>query len=207
MLILSSPSISGLVAIEPIFKVVIEKHGLPDAWIRDEGFATLCRIILEQQVSLESAFSAWRQLQTKLNEITPYSILSLDQQQMKACYVSRQKARYLHALSNAVINGDLILDYLSEKQPQEVIDHLTQVTGIGPWTAQVYLIFALRSPDIYPKGDVALNNAVKKLWNIQSSEEVYLKSESWAPYRTTASFLLWHHYLSERGRDVSHLYD
>ncbi len=157
-------------------------------------------LILEQQVSLNSALSTWNKLVERLVDITPQSILTLDQAAMKACYVTRQKTKYLHALSDAVLDGSLVIDRLSQLSSEDVQTELIKIKGIGPWTAQVYLIFALRSPDIYPKGDVALNNAVRELFEVETKEEIYSLSEKWAPHRTTASFLLWHQYLSKRGR-------
>jgi len=200
MSILSDQNIKGLVRLEPVFQRIIDQYGLPDNWSREEGFQTLCKIILEQQVSLDSALATWKKLMDRLKDITPRSILTLDQAAMKECYVTRQKTKYLHALSDAVINGSLDIAGLNKLSSEEVQEELIKIKGIGPWTAQVYLIFALRSPDIYPKGDVALNNAVRELFDIQYKEDIYQLSEKWAPHRTTASFLLWHQYLKKRGR-------
>lgn len=200
MPILSSSSINGLIAIEPKFQSIIDQYGLPDNWMRPQGFQTLALIILEQQVSLDSAQATWKKLGERLGEITPKSILSLDQAAMKACYVSRQKCKYLHILAEATLDGTLDFDALNQMSTEDAMTELIKLKGIGPWTAQVYLIFALRSLDIYPKGDVALNNAVRELFDVQVKEAIYLLSEKWTPYRTTASFLLWHQYLCKRGR-------
>jgi len=200
MSILSSHRIKGLVDLEPTFQQIIEQYGLPDNWSRPEGFPTLSKIILEQQVSLSSAKATYQKLEERLGDITPQNILTLDQEAMRSCYVSRQKAKYLHELSKAVINKTLDLHNLKKNADTEIEKSLIAIKGIGPWTAQCYMIFALQRPDIYPRGDVALNNAVRKLWPVQSLPEIYSLSEKWAPYRTTASFLLWHFYLCERGR-------
>lgn len=200
MPILSPANISGLVAIEPIFQSIIDEYGLPDNWSREEGFPTLAMIILEQQVSLDSAKATWNKLEDRLGKITPKTVLTLDQAAMKECYVTRQKTKYLHALADATIDGSLDFKKLSQLSVDEVMNELIRIKGIGPWTAQVYLIFALRSQDIYPKGDVALNNAVRGLFDVTDKDDIYALSEKWSPYRTTASFLLWHHYLCKRGR-------
>lgn len=200
MSIVSSHRIKGLVELDPIFQKIIDRYGLPENWSRPEGFPTLSKIIIEQQVSLSSAKATYLKLVDKLGDITPQNILTLDQEAMRECYVSRQKAKYLHALSNAVLDHSLDLNNLNNKTDEEIQESLIAVKGIGPWTAQCYMIFALQRPDIYPRGDVALNNAVRKLWSIEALEEIYTLSDNWAPYRTTASFLLWHFYLCERGR-------
>jgi len=200
MAILSTQNIKGLIALEPVFQSIVDQYGLPDDWSRPDGFPTLCKIILEQQVSLDSALATWNKLVDRLGEINPQTILSLDQAAMKNCYVTRQKTTYLHALANAVMDGSLDLSQLGQLSKEDVETELIKIKGIGPWTAQVYLIFALQSEDIYPKGDVALNNAVRELFNVASKEEIYVLSDKWSPYRTTASFLLWHQYLSKRGR-------
>ena len=198
--ILSKSNISGLTSLEPIFQTILDQYGLPDDWRRPQGFQTLAKIILEQQVSLDSAHSTWIKLEQKLGKVTPESILTLDTLEMKKCYVSRQKAQYLHNLATAVLHKALDLKALSTKAFDDIQQELMAIKGIGPWTAQVYMIFAIRAEDIYPKGDVALNNSFTYLFDKDSPNEIYELSEKWSPYRTTASFLLWHHYLSRRGR-------
>ena len=200
MPILSDENIRGLVIIEPIFRGIIDQYGLPDDWNREEGFQTMVKMILGQQVSLDSAVATWNKLVDRLGDVTPETILTLDQAAMKECYVTRQKTKYLLALSEAVLDGSLDFQGLKALPAKVVQAELTKIKGIGPWTAQVYLIIALQSPDIYPKGDVALNNAVRDLFDVQEKEDIYALSENWAPHRTTASFLLWHQYLTKRGR-------
>lgn len=184
----------------PQFAKILKDYGLPPDVSRSPGFETLARIILEQQVSLESANACYRKLSASLKSFTPKNILSLDDAQYKKCGVSRPKIKYLKALATTIKNKQLNLKELPAKTVEEVLEALIQVKGIGPWTAQVYLMFALQHEDIYPPGDIALIKTIKELWEVEEKEEIASVVETYQPYRSTACFLLWHHYLSKRGR-------
>ena len=136
--IIHDASIRSLCRVDAVFSGIVERYGTPPDWSRPEGFETLCRIILEQQVSLESAQAAYRKLAERLGEFRPEAMLQLDDVEMRASHVSRQKARYLRALSEAVLSGSLDLPKLRTLAEPEVRAQLTAVKGIGPWTAEVY---------------------------------------------------------------------
>jgi DNA-3-methyladenine glycosylase II len=156
-------------------------------------------IILEQQVSLASALSALNKLKEYIQEITPARVLLLTDEEFKACYFSRQKTTYTKYLAEAIISGQINLTEL-EQLPDDVIRaKLTALKGIGNWTADVYLMFVLQHADIFPIGDLAAVNALKRVKSLPKEttrEELIAVAEKWAPYRTVASMLLWHYYLS-----------
>ena len=180
---------------------IFEKYGAPPLWEREANFATLIHIILEQQVSLASALSAFNKLKEKLGEITPENVVRLTDEELKLCYFSRQKTVYARDLSNAILDGKLDLQKLQTLSDEEVKFNLTQIKGIGDWTADIYLLMALLRADVMPKGDLALHVAYQKLKVLAqrpTSNEFINLAEKWSPYRAVAARLLWHFYLSER---------
>lgn len=190
-----------LSAIDADLAYVYEKYGTPPLWEREANFATLIHIILEQQVSLASALSAFNKLKDKLEEITPENVLSLSDEELKSCYFSRQKIVYSRDLSNAIVDGKLNLEELQHLTNEEVKVSLKQIKGIGDWTADIYLLMALLRMDVMPKGDIALHAAYQKIKGLAqrpNSDEFIKLAEKWSPYRAVAARLLWHFYLSER---------
>ena len=181
-------------------RLIYKTYGAPPLWKREANFATLLHIILEQQVSLASALSAFNKLSEKLNgEITPENVLELSDAEMKAAYFSRQKTIYARDLAAKIIEGKLDLENF-EKLPDEVVKiELKQVKGIGDWTSDIYLLMALMRPDVMPKGDLALHVAwqkINKLDTRPNAEEFLIIAERWKPFRAVAARLLWHFYLS-----------
>jgi DNA-3-methyladenine glycosylase II len=177
-----------------------DEFGLPEMYSRPFGFDTLVHIILEQQVSLASAKAALTRLQNRLGSITPEGILSLDTEALRTCAVSRQKARYLHHLSEMVISGNLDLESIPHQNNDEVKQHLMQVKGIGIWTAEVVLMLCLQRTDVFPLGDIALMNSVRHIhekpdWLV---DEIGQYAACYAPYRTMAAFCYWHAYIKRK---------
>jgi len=148
---------------------------------------------------LASALSALNKLKERLQEITPARILLLNDAEMKACYCSRQKTMYIRYLAEALLSGQLNLTEL-EDMPDDVIRaKLTALKGIGHWTADVYLMFVLQHPDVFPVGDLAAVNAIKRVKKLPATvtkEEMLTVAAKWQPYRIIATMLLWHFYLS-----------
>ncbi len=200
MAIINPQAITSLCEKDHIFSAIIEKYGEAPNWERPEGFETLARIILEQQVSLESAQAAYQRLKQKLPVFAPTTILQLSDEEMRACSVSRQKTRYIKALAQAILNGDLDLEQLPTLPTETAKTELKKIVGIGEWTAKIYLMFCLQKEDIFPEGDIAAINTVKELWQAKSKEEVLEITKKWSPYRSAATYLLWHYYLCKRGR-------
>jgi DNA-3-methyladenine glycosylase II len=170
----------------------VEKFGQPPLWIREPGFPTLVYIILEQQVSLASARAAYERLRQAVNPLTPGRFLTLTNAELKRIGFSRIRRldlKKLHLLSD-----------------QDARRRLTALKGIGTWTADIYLLSALRRPDIWPIGDLALQTAVqevKRLRNRPSPERLEKMSAPWRPYRAVAARLFWHAYLCERGQNTA----
>lgn len=181
---------------------VVERFGQPRLWTRPNGFASLVQIILEQQVSLASARSAIDRLEAVTSGITPESVLHLDDQQMRDAYVSRQKAEYIRGAALATLRSELVFDELAAMDDDTARQLLCSLKGIGAWTADIYLIEALRRRDIYPVSDLAARNGLKEIKALPSAspEELEVIAVTWAPYRTAATMIIWHHYLWSRNR-------
>jgi DNA-3-methyladenine glycosylase II len=180
---------------------IIQCFGYPPMWNRPNTFESLVHIILEQQVSLASALAALNQLRKKLGNITPQQLLLLSDEEMKACYFSRQKMGYARHLAEAIINKHIDLGALYELTDEEVRKKLVALKGIGHWTIDIYLIFVLQRADIFPLGDLAAVNALKQLKDLPkraSREHIEEVVNAWQPYRSIATMLLWHYYLSQR---------
>ena len=182
---------------------IVRDYGPPPLWARPPGVASLAKIILEQQVSLASGEATYQRLRKALPSIAPEHLLTLDDDAMRACTISRQKTRYLRILAEAVLKGTLDLEALGKQSDEDVAKQLMHLTGIGQWTADVYRLMCLARPDIWPCGDVALAKAlqeVKQLSKRPSLEAQLDIAQSWRPYRAAAARMLWHHYLCKRGR-------
>ncbi len=197
-------AVDYLIKKEPIFNTIIEKYGLPLIPIRSQGFETLVLLILEQQVSIDSAKATFLKLKANVKYFKPESLLLLEDEGFRNLGVSRQKTSYIKALSLSIINKDIDLLSLSNKSPQQVRDDLIKIKGIGNWTIDVYLMFSLQSPDIIPLGDIAVVNTIKELLDIHDKHEMEIYAKKWEPYRSMATFLLWHHYLNKRNRKVNY---
>jgi DNA-3-methyladenine glycosylase II len=182
---------------------IIGTHQYPPMWARPNTFETLVHIILEQQVSLASALAALNKLRERLNEVTPDTFLTLTDEELKACYFSRQKIVYTKGLATELLEERLDLDSLEVLPDNEVRAKLISLNGVGNWTIDVYLMFVLQRTDIFPVGDLAAVSAlrqVKKLPKNTSKERLLEIAANWQPYRAVATMLLWHLYLSSPKR-------
>jgi DNA-3-methyladenine glycosylase II len=193
-------AVDYLTSKDEVLNKIIQQYGLPAIPSRPQGFETLCKLILEQQVSIESGRACYQKVEKFLHQVTPKTISNATLEELRSCSVSRQKSVYLQALAQAVLHKTLVLETLSAKQPEEVRAELIQIKGIGNWTIDVYLMFALQSPDIIPLGDVAVVNTIKELYDCEDKETMILLSKNWKPYRSMATYFLWHHYLSKRNK-------
>ena len=181
---------------------IIGQYGYPPMWTRPNTFQTLILTILEQQVSLASAYAAFKKLKQRIGFVTADKILALSDTELRACYFSRQKIVYARALATAVKYKKLSLKKLSVADEITVRTELKKIKGIGDWTVDVYLMHALQRSDLFPLGDIALVNSlkeVKQLPNTITKEELLIIAEPWRPYRTIASMILWHAYIQKRG--------
>lgn len=176
-------------------------HGVPPMWARRPGFETLLRIILEQQVSLISARSMFKRLRSNIDTFTAEGFIAFGEQNLRALGVTRQKAHYCVQIATAFTNGDLRkIAGLSDEEAHAV---LLRIKGVGPWTANIYLLMALKRPDIWPDGDIALASAtgrVQKMKTRPSFVQLARIAERWRPYRSVAARMLWQYYLAEQNR-------
>jgi DNA-3-methyladenine glycosylase II len=180
---------------------IIKQHGLPPMWTRPNTFQTLILTILEQQVSLASAYAAFEKLKEKVGVVTPSKILALTEEELRACYFSRQKIVYARELAIAIQKRKINLKQLGLLPDEEVRTILIQLKGIGHWTIDVYLMHALQRTDLFPLGDIALVNSlkeVKKLPKDINKEKMLEIAEPWRPHRTIAAMILWHAYIKKR---------
>jgi DNA-3-methyladenine glycosylase II len=160
----------------------------------------LLQIILEQQVSLASAKACFDKLAARLGEVTPATVLTLNDAEMKTVGFSRQKTAYARHLSEALIEKRIDLNRLHKQPDAEVKSELIKLKGVGEWTSDIYLLMALLRPDVMPKGDIALHTAWHKLsGGPRPTPDGFLQiAERWRPYRSVAARMLWHFYLSEK---------
>lgn len=179
-----------------------KRNGEPPMWMRPRGFATLVQLILEQQVSLASAAAVYAKLKVMLPRVAPAPFLQLSEARLRACGFSRQKIRYTRLLAEGLRDKHWRLADLHRAPREEARTMLTALTGIGPWTADVYLLMAMGHPDVWPPGDVALIRQFEKVMPMRSidSRRSAQRIESWAPWRSVAARLIWHDYLIERNR-------
>ena len=182
-------------------KQIIAQYGYPPLWSRKAGFETLIHIILEQQVSLASAKAALLKLKEKIGTVTPQKLYKLKDEELKACYFSRQKTVYARCLAEAIIHKKLSIKDLQKLDNESIRTQLTAIKGIGQWTVDVFLMMVLHRTDLFPTGDIALMNSVKhekQLPAHTSKEAILTIAETWRPNRTVAAFIFWHAYIKRK---------
>jgi DNA-3-methyladenine glycosylase II len=181
---------------------VVEQFGPPPLFARPRGFSTLVWIVLEQQVSLASAAALFGKLKAVAGgAVTPEAVAALGPEGLLGLGFTRQKARYVSGLAERIATGELSLSRIATLEDAEAERALLQVPGIGPWTAGVYLLMALRRPDVWPPGDLGLHKSlaeVRCLRHVPSSAAAATYALRWRPWRSVAARLLWHAYLSRR---------
>lgn len=190
-------SMDVLIGVCPDIKRAHKLIGMPPTREREPGFATLLRIIVDQQVSVQSGAAIWRRLEEGLDACTPETVLNAGDEHLRTLGLSRPKAKYAICLAETILDGTLDLESLANAEHDVVFEQLTAVKGIGRWTAEVYLMFALDRPDVWPAGDLALAEAAKRLLNLSQRptiDELDQIGERWRPERTTAAVFLWHCY-------------
>jgi DNA-3-methyladenine glycosylase II len=196
-------AVEHLTQTDPDLAEIVARFGPPPLWAREPGFPTLVLMILEQQVSLASARAAYDRLAAATGEITPASVLQLDDATLRTIGFSRQKTAYTRHLAAAIEEGRFDPHALGAMNDDDVRRALVALKGIGPWTAEVYLLMALGRPDAWPHYDLGLIVAaqeIKALPQRPSPQELEALAEPWRPYRAVAARILWHHYLSTRTR-------
>lgn len=181
---------------DPLLASVIDRVGAYRIEYRDPGFETLVRSIVYQQLSGKVARVIFGRLLAMLPEgkLTPEGILKLTPVKMRRAGLSKQKTLYIRDLARKTSRGKVRFEALNELADHEVIEHLTQVKGIGVWTAHMFLMFALRRPDVLPVGDLGVRSAIRKMYGMEKlphPKEVEELAASWRPYCSVASWYLW----------------
>lgn len=193
--------VAELSARDPALARVVKQNGLPPMWVRPRGYETLVKIILEQQVSQLSAAAIYRRLQAAVGEVTPATIAAAGVEGLRAAGLTRQKAAYCVGLADKILSGEVDLARIARFDDAEARAALINIPGIGPWSADIYLLMALRRPDVWPHGDLALVKAamqVLRLRKLPTQDRLARLAREWSPWRAVAARILWHHYLSSR---------
>jgi len=179
----------------------------PFEWrLRTGGFEGLFRMIVEQQVSVAAAASIWRRVGEGLVEITPQSVLAQSTDELRAFGLSGQKARYGHEIARAHTEGRIDFDHLEQLDDAEAIAALTAIKGVGLWTAETFLMFCEGRTDVFPGGDVALQEAMRWADGIEirpTQKQAYARAEVWRPHRSVAAHLLWSWYGAVKRSEIS----
>jgi DNA-3-methyladenine glycosylase II len=182
-------------------KRILKTRGYPSMWTRPNSFQTLILTILEQQVSLAAAYAAFKRLKERIGTVTPDKLAALSDEDLRACYFTRQKIVYARGLTEAIQSKQIKLRALHHQPDESVREQLIALKGIGNWTIDVYLMHALRRTDLFPLGDIALVNSLKHIKQLPddiSKEDMLEIAAQWRPNRTIAAMILWHDYMQRR---------
>ena len=186
---------------DPDLAALFARNGLPPMWGRRPGFPTLVHIVLEQQVSIAAANTLFRRVRAELGDITPELVVGRGVLGLHRLGLTRQKASYCHALAQSVMDGSLSLSGIARGDDAAGRSALQQLRGIGPWSVDIYYLMALRRPDVWPVGDLALAIALAEVKRLRARPDAHRQlslSAAWAPWRSVAARLLWHYYLTTR---------
>lgn len=195
---------AALSALHPDWAVIIERTGLPPLRRREGGFHGLAGIIVAQQLSVASARAVWARVESVLTPLTPERVLAATDEDMRLSGLSRPKQKTLRAVAAAIASGSLDFDALEQFTPELVHQHMTAVSGIGPWTADVYLLFCLGHRDGFAAGDLAIQEAARVAFALPTrpkAAELEQMAEAWRPWRGVAARLLWAYYAVLKRRE------
>lgn len=195
---------AALGALHPDWAAIIARTGLPPLRRREGGFEGLAAIIVSQQLSVASARAVWARVESVLSPLTPERVLAATDEEMRLSGLSRPKQKTLRAVADAIAAGRLDLDRLEQATPEFVHEHMTAVSGIGPWTADVYLLFCLGHRDGFAAGDLAIQEAARVAFSLPARPkpaELAAMAEAWRPWRGVAARLLWAYYAVLKQRE------
>lgn len=199
-------AISRLAIIEPRFDAIITRHGTPPLRRSEPGLRGLLRIVTDQLISLKAGEAIWRRIEAELHPFDAGTICGMEHMRLMALGLSGAKARTFQALSQAVHDGHVEFDELAGAGDDEVLRRLQMIKGIGPWTADIYLLSAMGRADAWPAGDLALQAAAQDLFGLPARpgpQDMKRLAEAWRPFRSVAARLLWSHYRGLKGMTQS----
>jgi len=180
---------------DPILAAIIERLGIIEISYREPTFESLVRSIVYQQLSGKVARVIYERLRVAAGgKIAPETILALTENEMRSCGLSRQKLSYIRDLAERTISGDVDFQQLPEMNDEDVIAHLTRVKGIGVWSAQMFLMFALKRENVMPTGDLGIRTAIKKAYRkrkLPMPKDILKLARNWEPYCSLACYYLW----------------
>jgi DNA-3-methyladenine glycosylase II len=189
--------LDALAARDPRFASALQLAGYPQPRGRDRGYATLLRTIVGQQISFKAADAVWQKVAAAVGAIDdPQAMIATSDETLRAAGLSRQKIGYVRSLAELVASGALDFDALPADD-EEAIAALTRIKGIGRWSAEIYLLFAEGRSDIWPAGDLAVQESVRRIMghDVRPDEKAARAiAEDWRPYRGAAAIFAWHHY-------------
>ncbi|MEI5668821.1 DNA-3-methyladenine glycosylase [Bosea sp. CCNWLW174] len=195
---------AALTTLDPVWDQIIARTGIPPLRRRESGFSSLASIIVSQQLSVASARAVWARVESVLAPLTPERVLAASDEEMRLSGLSRPKQKTLRAVAAAIAENRLDLAALETATPEFVHAHMTAVSGIGPWTADVYLLFCLGHRDGFAAGDLAVQEAAKVAFGLPlrpNPAELTELAEAWRPWRGVAARLLWAYYAALKSRE------
>ena len=173
---------------------IIENYPKDFLFSKSDPFYTLARSIVGQQISVKAAQAVWNKIENKLGKIKAISIYKSHYMTLKSCGLSRQKISYLRSLSSAFLNNELNIRNWKSMKEDQIIEELIKIKGIGRWTAEMFLIFNLCRPDVFPADDLGLIKGICNCYNLEypiSKEHAIKLSYKWKPWRTVATWYFW----------------
>jgi DNA-3-methyladenine glycosylase II len=194
---LMAKAVKQLCRVEPRFKPIVNAHGTPASRASAQGLGPLLQIVCEQFLSLKAAAAIWRRVAKRIGRIAAKNVLAVPQEELVSLGLSRAKARSFHGLAMALQTGTLNFKYLATLDDDAAQRYLVALPGIGPWTADIYLLGSLQRADVWPWGDVALQAAAQHLFGLKTRPDrktMTRLAEPFRPYRAVAARLLWSHY-------------
>ena len=195
--------VAALIKIEPKFRIAFEKSSPIPLRRKPSGFAPLLQAIVGQQISTAAAAGIWKRIETA-NATTSDAVLAMSDDQLRACGLSRPKVKYAKAIAEAVDNGTLDFDFCRDAPVDDAIAMLTAIKGVGPWTAEIYLMFSVGRADVFAPKDLALQEAARRLFELEArptSTEMAAMAAAWSPWRAVAARILWAYYRTDTGRE------
>lgn len=197
--------LAALLELDPRLRPVVAEAGTVPLRLREPGFEGLAHIIVSQVVSRASADAIWGRMTARLGSVTANGYAGLEPEAWRSFGLSRIKHETLARVADAVVIGSLDLHALSAESPEKALSELTAIKGIGPWTAEVYLMFCFGHADVFPAGDVALQAAVGMAFGRAErpqAKALALEAAAWAPWRSVAARLFWAYYAVKTRRDA-----